>query len=40
MDGPEAHEFALKLMGNITGWVMTNEQIIAAFGAGEVRKAS
>ena len=40
MDGPEAHEFALRLMGNITGWVMTNEQILAALGVGEVRKAS
>jgi nicotinamidase-related amidase len=40
MDGPEAHEFALKLMGNITGWVMTNAQILAAFGVEPVRKAS
>ena len=40
MDGPEAHDFALKLMANITGWPMSNEQILAAFGVAAVRKAS
>jgi nicotinamidase-related amidase len=40
MDGPQAHDFALDLMANIAGWVMTNEEIVAAFGAGAVRKAS
>ena len=40
MDGPEAHDFALKLMSNITGWPMTNEQIVAAFGTAAVRRAS
>jgi len=40
MDGEEAHQFALKLMANITGWVMTNDEILAAFGSAEVRKAS
>jgi biuret amidohydrolase len=40
MDGEEAHQFALKLMANITGWVMTNEEILAAFAGAAVRKAS
>ena len=40
MDGPEAHDFALRLMSNITGWPMTNEQILAAFGMTAVRRAS
>jgi nicotinamidase-related amidase len=40
MDGEEAHHFALKLMSNITGWVMTNEEIFASFGVGAVRRAS
>jgi biuret amidohydrolase len=40
MDGEEAHQFALKLMANITGWVMTNEEILAAFAGESVRKAS
>jgi nicotinamidase-related amidase len=40
MDGPEAHDFALKLMSNITGWPMTNQQILEAFGAAAVRRAS
>jgi biuret amidohydrolase len=40
MDGEEAHQFALKLMANITGWVMTNEEILAAFADAAVRKAS
>lgn len=40
MDGPEAHEFALKLMANITGWVMRNDEILAAFDVPGVRKAS
>ena len=40
MDGEEAHQFALKLMANITGWVMTNDEILAAFGATPMRKVS
>ncbi len=40
VDGPEAHDFALKLMSNITGWPMTNEAILAAFGDTAVRRAS
>jgi nicotinamidase-related amidase len=40
MDGPEAHDFALALMANITGWVMTNDELLAAFGTAGVRKAS
>jgi nicotinamidase-related amidase len=40
MDGEEAHQFALKLMGNIVGWVMTNDEIVAAFGAASLRKVS
>jgi nicotinamidase-related amidase len=44
MDGEEAHLFALKLMANITGWVMTNDEILAAFGvpaaSAAARKAS
>jgi nicotinamidase-related amidase len=40
MDGPDAHDFALKLMSNISGWPMTNDEILAAFGAAPVRKAS
>jgi biuret amidohydrolase len=40
MDGPEAHDFALKLMANISGWVMTNDEILAACGATGARKAS
>jgi nicotinamidase-related amidase len=40
MDGEEAHRFALELMANITGWVMTNDQIVAALGDAAVRKAS
>lgn len=40
MDGDEAHRFALKLMANIAGWVMTNDEIVAAFGGPAVRKAS
>jgi nicotinamidase-related amidase len=40
MDGEEAHQFALKLMANITGWVMTNEEIFGAFGGAGVRRAS
>jgi len=39
MDGPEAHTFALKLMANVTGWVRSNEEIGAAFGAPERRRA-
>jgi nicotinamidase-related amidase len=39
MDGEEAHRFALELMANMTGWVMTNDQILAAFGAA-ARKVS
>lgn len=31
MDGPEMHSFALRLMSNVTGWPMTNEEILAAF---------
>src|SRR5215469_11793655 len=40
MDGEEAHRFALGLMANVTGWVMTSDEILAAFGAAGVRKAS
>jgi nicotinamidase-related amidase len=40
MDGPDAHAFALKLMANMTGWVMTNDEILAAFSGPGVRKAS
>ena len=40
MDGPEAHEFALTLMANMTGWVMTNEEIVAALAGSGVRRAS
>jgi nicotinamidase-related amidase len=40
MDGPEAHDFALKLMANMTGWVMTNDEILTAFKGPGVRKAS
>jgi nicotinamidase-related amidase len=40
MDGEEAHQFALKLMANIVGWVMTNDEIVAAFGTAPLRKVS
>jgi nicotinamidase-related amidase len=40
MDGEEAHAFALKLMANVAGWVMTNDEILAAFGAAGIRRAS
>jgi len=40
MDGEEAHAFALKLMANVTGWVMTNDEILAAFGAAGIRRVS
>jgi nicotinamidase-related amidase len=40
MDGVEAHNFALRLMANITGWVMTNAEILAAFGVQARRQAS
>jgi nicotinamidase-related amidase len=40
MDGEEAHQFALKLMSNITGWVMSNDEILAAFGSAALRRAS
>jgi hypothetical protein len=40
MDGEDAHAFALKLMANITGWVMTNEVIFQAFGIAAARRAS
>jgi len=40
MDGPDAHDFALKLMANMTGWVMTNDEILAAFGGSGIRKVS
>jgi nicotinamidase-related amidase len=40
MDGPEAHDFALRLMANITGWVMTNDEILQALAAGAARRAS
>jgi nicotinamidase-related amidase len=39
MDGEEAHQFALKLMANVTGWVMTNDEIFQAFGTA-ARKVS
>jgi hypothetical protein len=34
------HAFGLRLMANVTGWVMTNDEIFAAFGIEPVRKAS
>lgn len=40
MDGEAAHRFALELMANMTGWVMTNDQIVEAFGAAPARKVS
>jgi nicotinamidase-related amidase len=40
MDGVEAHLFALRLMANITGWVMTNAEILASFGVEARRQAS
>ena len=40
MDGEEAHAFALGLMANITGWVMTNQEIFHAFGMTDARRAS
>jgi biuret amidohydrolase len=40
MDGPEAHEFALKLMANMTGWVMSNDEILAAFAGAGIRRPS
>lgn len=33
MDGREAHDFAIKLMGNIMGWPASNDEIVAAFGS-------
>jgi nicotinamidase-related amidase len=38
MDGAEAHAFALTLMANVTGWVMTNAEIFAGFGIGDARQ--
>jgi hypothetical protein len=35
---PDAHDFALKLMSNITGWPMSNGEILAALAA--ARRAS
>ena len=32
MDGREAHDFAITLMGNIMGWPASNDEIVAAFG--------
>jgi Amidases related to nicotinamidase len=32
MDGREMHDFALRLMANVTGWPMTNDEILAALG--------
>jgi biuret amidohydrolase len=40
MDGEEAHRFALELMANMTGWVMSNDDILAALGAAAERKVS
>jgi nicotinamidase-related amidase len=40
MDGPEAHAFALRLMANITGWVMTNAEILQAAGGGGSRRTA
>lgn len=40
MDGEEAHQFALRLMANITGWVMSNDEILEAFGASPLRRVS
>jgi nicotinamidase-related amidase len=39
MDGPEAHDFALRMIANITGWPMINAQILAALGASPARRA-
>jgi nicotinamidase-related amidase len=39
MDGPDAHDFALRLVANITGWPMTNDEIVAALGA-PIRRVS
>ena len=33
MDGPEMHDWALRLMSNVTGWPMTNDEITAALAA-------
>jgi biuret amidohydrolase len=38
MDGEQAHRFALELMTNMIGWVMTNEQIVEAFGPAAERQ--
>ena len=32
MDGEEMHRFALRLMAATVGWVMNNDEIVAAFG--------
>jgi nicotinamidase-related amidase len=32
MDGPDMHDFALRLMSVTCGWPMTNAEILAAFG--------
>jgi nicotinamidase-related amidase len=40
MDGPDAHDFALKLMSNITGWPMSNGESLAALGIAAARRAS
>lgn len=39
MDGEEMHNFALKLMSNVTGWPMTNDEILRAFGEGSAAAA-
>jgi biuret amidohydrolase len=31
MDGRQAHDFAIKLMGNIIGWCGKNDEIVSAF---------
>jgi nicotinamidase-related amidase len=38
MDGQEAHRFALDLMANMTGWVMSNSEIHESFGTTAARR--
>ena len=40
MDGPDGHDFALRLISNIAGWPMSNAEILEAFGPATARKAS
>lgn len=39
MDGPEMHEFALRLMAATCGWPLTNTEIVRAFAAGTPKAA-